>query len=70
MYNNYCFETDGAWELCAVRSYLEDKGLVTEEGYSYDSKSAFWSISLLHLKGSRDWNSEGDRDSRFCIISP
>ena len=70
MYNYYSFETDGAWGIRAVRSYLERKGLMSEDGYSFDSKAPFISISLLYLSGGSGWNTERDRDERFCNYIP
>ena len=70
MYNYYCFETDSAWDISAVRAFLEEHGLCSADGYSYDNKAPFISLSLLYLKGEGGWNSERDRDERLCNYIP
>ena len=70
MYNYYCFETDSAWDICAVRGFLEKCGLHSADGYSYDNKDPFISISLLYLTGGSGWNSEHDRHERLCSYIP
>lgn len=70
MYNYYSFETDSAWDICAVRDFLQKKGLQTEDGYNYGCKVPFISISLLYIKNSSGWNSERDIYESRCNYIP
>ncbi|WP_295153293.1 hypothetical protein [uncultured Ruminococcus sp.] len=70
MYNYYCFETDSAWDICAVRTFLEEHRLSSADGYSFDNKAPFISLSLLYLKGEGGWNTERDRDEELCNYIP